>query len=221
MIYQRFTPSGCKDKGVRKCEIEAKTQLLSNTYYIYNQLCKPLIFQTLIVYITEFGAKTQILCKIYSVKYFSTQFNYHKSNKSILFYLGFLSFSFWSLLRKFFWEGFIGESEEKDTGKKKSKKKAARDFKVTKKSNLCHKLIFSDSYVFASWWCIPFIVINIPEFYDTRLQRYRDFRKSQFVAKTHDFFAGKLITNLKLEFSDFLFSIVILLLTFDISNYKF
>ena len=34
------------------------------------------------------------------------------------------------LFRKFIWEGYIGESEEKDTGTKKSKKKAARDFKV-------------------------------------------------------------------------------------------
>ncbi|XP_023332479.1 uncharacterized protein LOC111704471 [Eurytemora carolleeae] len=39
-------------------------------------------------------------------------------------------------LRKFFWEGFIGESEEKDTGKKKSKKKAARDFKAEIKKKL-------------------------------------------------------------------------------------
>ena len=29
--YQRFTPSGCKDKGVRKYEFVAKTQFLCKT----------------------------------------------------------------------------------------------------------------------------------------------------------------------------------------------
>ena len=28
MKYQRFTPSGCLDIGVRKCEFVAKTQIL-------------------------------------------------------------------------------------------------------------------------------------------------------------------------------------------------
>ena len=34
------------------------------------------------------------------------------------------------MARKCIWEGFIEDHDEKDTGKKKSKKKAARDFKV-------------------------------------------------------------------------------------------
>ena len=32
--------------------------------------------------------------------------------------------------RKYVWEAFISDNDEKDTGKKKSKRKAARDFKV-------------------------------------------------------------------------------------------
>ncbi len=34
-------------------------------------------------------------------------------------------------LRKMIWEDFIEDNDEKETGKRKSKKKAAKDFKVT------------------------------------------------------------------------------------------
>jgi hypothetical protein len=35
------------------------------------------------------------------------------------------------LFRKMIWEDFIEDNDEKETGKRKSKKKAAKDFKVT------------------------------------------------------------------------------------------
>ena len=44
MEYERFTPSGCKDIGIRKYEFDAKTQLLSrsdvqNCYFGDFQVC--------------------------------------------------------------------------------------------------------------------------------------------------------------------------------------
>ena len=41
--YQRFTPSGCKDIGIRKCKFVAKTQFLYCFLHCWTHLCSSYI----------------------------------------------------------------------------------------------------------------------------------------------------------------------------------
>ena len=72
---------------------------------------------------------------------------------------------------------------------------------ISAKESLCNKLKFSNSYIFKTWWCKPFILAlnvdfliqqkswDICKVYVIKFQIYIGIRRSVFVVKTHFLFA--------------------------------
>ena len=71
---------------------------------------------------------------------------------------------------------------------------------ISAKESLCNKLKFSNSYIFKTWWCKPFILAlnvdfliqqkswDICKVYVIKFQIYIGIRRSVFVVKTHFLF---------------------------------